>query len=176
MRLLTLTGTGGVGKTRLALQVTTEAQDGFGDGVSFISLAPISDPELLITTIVHTLGLRETGNRPLLDLLKSFLQNKHLLLLLDNFEQIIAAAPALADLLEACPQLKLLVTSREVLRVRGEHEFVVQPLPVPDLKQSARPFARAWMAYPWRLNWRRPVLSTCPRKRYWPASNTASRC
>src|SRR6266567_4364159 len=137
MRLLTLTGTGGVGKTRLALQVTTEAQDGFGDGVSFISLAPISDPELLITTIVHTLGLRETGNRPLLDLLKSFLQNKHLLLLLDNFEQIIAAAPALADLLEACPQLKLLVTSREVLRVRGEHEFVVQPLPVPDLKQSA---------------------------------------
>src|SRR6266699_3296558 len=137
VRLLTLTGTGGVGKTRLALQVATGAQDDFGDGVSFISLAPISDPELLIPTIAHAFGLRETGNRPLLDLLKSSLQNKHLLLLLDNFEQIIAAAPVLADLLEVCPQLKLLVTSREVLRLRGEREFVVQPLPVPDPKQSA---------------------------------------
>jgi predicted ATPase/DNA-binding CsgD family transcriptional regulator len=137
VRLLTLTGTGGVGKTRLAIQVATEVQEDFPDGVSFIPLAPISDPELLIPTIAHTLGLRETGNRPLLDLLKSSLQSKHLLLLQDNFEQIIAAAPVLADLLEACPQVKLLVTSREVLRVRGEHEFVVQPLPVPDLKQSA---------------------------------------
>jgi predicted ATPase/DNA-binding CsgD family transcriptional regulator len=136
VRLLTLTGTGGVGKTRLALQVATELLDDFGDGVSFISLAPISNPELLIPTIAHTLGLRETGNRPLLDLLKSSLQNKRLLLLLDNFEQIISAAPILANLLEACPQVKLLVTSREVLRVRGEHEFVVQPLPVPDLRQS----------------------------------------
>src|SRR6266568_1029388 len=137
VRLLTLTGPGGVGKTRLALQVATEVQDDFIDGVSFIALAPISDPELLIPTIAHALGLRETGNRPLLDLLKSSLQSKHLSLLLDNFEQIISAAPALADLLEACPQLKLLVTSREVLRVRGEQEYVVQPLPVPDLKQSA---------------------------------------
>src|SRR6266516_488008 len=137
VRLLTLTGTGGVGKTRLALQVATELLDDFGDGVSLISLAPISDPELVIPTIAHTLGLRETGNRHLLDLLKSFLQNKRLLLLLDNFEQIIAAAPVLAGLLEACPQLKLLVTSREVLRVRGEHEFVVQPLPVPGPQQHA---------------------------------------
>src|SRR6266699_3393050 len=137
VRLLTLTGPGGVGKTRLALQVATEVQDDFIDGVSFIALAPISDPELLIPTIAHALGLRETGNRPLLDLLKSSLQSKHLSLLLDNFEQIISAAPALADLLEACPLLKLLVTSREVLRVRGEQEHVVQPLPVPDLKQSA---------------------------------------
>src|SRR6266568_680685 len=137
VRLLTLTGPGGVGKTRLALQVATEVQDDFIDGVSFIALAPISDPELLIPTIAHALGLRETGNRPLLDLLKSSLQSKHLSLLLDHFEQIISAAPALADLLEVCPQLKLLVTSREVLRLRGEREFVVQPLPVPDLKQSA---------------------------------------
>src|SRR5437899_11845831 len=76
VRLLTLTGTGGVGKTRLALQVATELLDDFGDGVSFISLAPISDPELLIPTIAHAFGLRETGNRPLLDLLKSSLQNK----------------------------------------------------------------------------------------------------
>jgi predicted ATPase len=136
VRLLTLTGTGGGGKTRLALQVATELLDDFGDGVSFIALAPISDPELLISTVAHTLGLRETGNRPILDLLKSSLQNKHLLLLLDNFEQIIAAALVLADLLEACPQLKLLVTSREVLRVRGEQEYLVPPLPVPDLKQS----------------------------------------
>jgi predicted ATPase len=137
VRLLTLTGTGGVGKTRLALQVATDLQDDFAAGVSFIPLAPISDPELLIPTIAHALGLRETGNRPLLDLLKPSLQNKRLLLLLDNFEQIISAAPILANLLEACPQVRLLVTSREVLRVRGEHEFVVQPLSVPDLKQSA---------------------------------------
>src|SRR6266852_538712 len=133
VRLLTLTGTGGVGKTRLALQVATEVQDDFGDGVSFISLDPISDPELVIPTIAYALGLRETGNRPLLDLLKFSLQSKRLLLL-DNFEQIITAAPVLADLLEACPQLKILVTSREVLRVRGEQEYLVPPLPVPDLK------------------------------------------
>jgi len=133
VRLLTLTGTGGVGKTRLALQVATEVQDDFGDGVSFIVLAPISDPELVIPTIAYALGLRETGNRPLLDLLKFSLQSKRLLLL-DNFEQIITAAPVLADLLEACPQLKILVTSREVLRVRGEQEYLVPPLPVPDLK------------------------------------------
>ena len=136
VRLLTLTGTGGVGKTRLALQVAAEAQEDFPDGVSFISLAPIGDPQLLIPTIAHALGLRETGNRPLFDLLKSSLHSKHLLLFLDNFEQIITAAPVLSDLLESCSQLKLLVTSREVLRVRGEHEFVVQPLPVPDLKQG----------------------------------------
>jgi predicted ATPase/DNA-binding CsgD family transcriptional regulator len=136
VRLLTLTGAGGVGKTRLALQVAVEAQENFPDGVSFISLAPISDPELLIPTIAHALGLRETGNRSLFDLLKSSLHSKHLLLFLDNFEQIITAAPVLSDLLESCSQLKLLVTSREVLRVRRGHECVVQPLPVPDLKQD----------------------------------------
>ncbi len=136
VRLLTLTGTGGVGKTRLAFQVATEAQDDFGDGVSFIPLAPISDPELLISTIAHTFRLDETGAYSPLERLTIYLSSKHLLLLLDNFEQIISAAPVLADLLEACPQLKMLVTSREVLRVRGEHEFVVQPLAVPDLKQS----------------------------------------
>jgi predicted ATPase len=136
VRLLTLTGTGGVGKTRLALQVATNLLADFPDGVSLVSLAPISDPDLVISTIAQVFELKESGARPLLDLLKAFLRDKYYLLLLDNFEQIISAAPALADLLEACPRLKLLVTSREVLRLRGEHEFVVQPLPVPDLKQS----------------------------------------
>ena len=135
VRFLTLTGTGGVGKTRLALQVATGLLADFPDGVSFVSLAPISDPDLVISTIAQVLELKESGARPLLDLLTAFLRDKHLLLLLDNFEQIITAAPALADLLEACPQLNMLVTSREVLRVRGEHEYLVPPLPVPDLKQ-----------------------------------------
>jgi predicted ATPase/DNA-binding CsgD family transcriptional regulator len=137
VRLLTLTGTGGVGKTRLALQVATDLLANFADGVYFVSLAPISDPDLVISTIALALELKESGARPLLDLLTALLRDKHLLLLLDNFEQIISAAPALADLLESCPQLTLLVTSREVLRVRGEQEYLVPPLPVPDLKQSA---------------------------------------
>jgi len=135
MRLLTLTGTGGVGKTRLALQVATELLDDFADGVSFISLAPISDPDLAIPTIAQTLDVKESGARPPLDLLKAFLKDKHLLLVLDNFEQILPAAPHLTDLLTSCPELKLLVTSRAVLHVQGEHEFSVPPLALPDLTQ-----------------------------------------
>jgi predicted ATPase/DNA-binding CsgD family transcriptional regulator len=133
VRLLTLTGTGGVGKTRLALQVATGLLDDFADGVCFISLAPIGDPDLVIPTIAQALDLKESGAQPLLDLLKVYLKDKHLLLLLDNFEQILPAAPHLTDLLAFCPDLKLLVTSRAVLHVQGEHEFPVPPLAVPDL-------------------------------------------
>ncbi len=135
VRLLTLTGTAGVGKTRLALQVATDLIDDFTDGVCFVSLAPISDPDLVIPTIAHLFGLTETGNQPLLDLLQAYLQNKHLLLLLDNFEQVITAAPHIADLLEGCPDLKVLVTSREVLHLRAEHQFLVPPLTLPNLQQ-----------------------------------------
>lgn len=134
VRLFTLSGPGGVGKTRLAFQVATELRNDFADGVSFVPLAPISDPNLVVPTIAQTLRLREAVEQSLLERLKNFLHEKHLLLFLDNFEQIIRAAPILTDLLETCPLLKLLVTSREVLRVHGEQEFPVQPLALPDLK------------------------------------------
>ncbi len=133
VRLLTLTGTGGVGKTRLALQVATDLLDDFADGVCFVSLAPISDPDLVVPTIAQALGLKETGERPLLDLLKAYLEDKHLLLLLDNFEQVVMAAPRLSDLLVMCPELKLLVTSRAALHIYSEQEFAVPPLALPDL-------------------------------------------
>ena len=132
VRLVTLTGPGGVGKTSLALQVAHELGDAFLDGVFFISLAPISDPTLIIPTIAHLLGVIESPNRLLLDSLKDFLCNKQALLLLDNFEQIISAAPILTELLEACASLRMLVTSREALRVRGEQEFQLSPLGLPD--------------------------------------------
>src|SRR5216683_2583602 len=134
VRLLTFTGTGGVGKTRLALAVVTELLDDFTDGVCFVSLAPISDPTLVLPTMARALDLKEMSEQPLSDLLKAFLRDKHLLLLLDNFEQVVAAAPVLTDLLAACPELKILVTSRATLRITGEHEFSVPPLAVPDLK------------------------------------------
>jgi len=128
VRLLTFTGAGGVGKTRLALQIATEVQGGFTDGVCFVSLAPVNDTELVLPAVVQALSLQSSSNRTPLELLKSMLRAQHLLLLLDNFEQVVAAAPLLVDLLAACPHLKLLVTSREVLRVRGEREFQVPPL------------------------------------------------
>jgi predicted ATPase/DNA-binding NarL/FixJ family response regulator len=132
VRLVTITGPGGVGKTSLALQVTHELQDSFVDGVFFISLAAISDSTLIIPTIAHTLGVIESPNRLLLDSLKEFLRERQALLLLDNFEQIMSAAPLLSELLSACAGLRMLATSREALRLRGEHEFPLSPLALPD--------------------------------------------
>ncbi len=131
VRLLTLTGTGGVGKTRLALQVATEIQEDFTDGACFVSLAPLRDAMLVLPTIAHALDLHESGTRSSLEQLKAALHKQHLLLVLDNFEQVMEAAPPLVELLTACPCLKLLVTSREMLHVRGERECVVQPLALP---------------------------------------------
>jgi hypothetical protein len=133
VRLLTLTGTGGVGKTRLALHIATEVQGGFTDGARFVSLAPIHDAELVLPTVVQALGLQGSARSPL-ELLKGALREQHRLLVLDNFEQVVAAAPLLVELLAACPRLKLLVTSREVLHVRGERVFAVPPLALPDPK------------------------------------------
>jgi len=133
VRLLTLTGTGGVGKTRLALQVATELLDDFADGACFVSLAPISDPDLVLPTIAHTLGLWEVRERSPVEHLKEYLHEQQQQLLLDNFEQVIAASPLLVELLQACPRVKILVTSRAVLRVSGEHEFALPPLVLPDL-------------------------------------------
>jgi class 3 adenylate cyclase len=131
-RLLTLTGPGGTGKTRLGLQVAAEVSDHFSDGVFFVDLAPISDPALVLSAIAQTLGIREVAGQSLLERLSQELQQKQLLLLLDNFEQVVSAALVVAGLLAACPQLKLLVTSRMVLHVRAEHEFAVPPLALPD--------------------------------------------
>jgi predicted ATPase/DNA-binding CsgD family transcriptional regulator len=135
VHLLTLTGTGGIGKTRLSLQVARELLGDFADGVYFVPLAPIRDPELVMPAIAQTLGIKENSGQAPLSLLKAFLQDKHLLLLLDNFEQILLAAPRLSDLLAACLHLKILVTSRAPLHISREHEFLVPPLAVPSLKQ-----------------------------------------
>src|SRR6266516_2967793 len=130
VRLLTLTGPGGAGKTRLGLQVAAELGDRFADGVFFVNLAPVSDPALVAPTIAQTLDIREGTGQPLLKHVKQELQHKHMFLLLDNFEQVVTAGVQLVDLLAACPQLKILVTSREVLH--AEHEFPVPPLALPD--------------------------------------------
>jgi predicted ATPase/class 3 adenylate cyclase/DNA-binding CsgD family transcriptional regulator len=134
VRLLTLTGPGGSGKTRLGLQVAAELCEEFSDGVFFVNLAPLSDPELVVPTIAQTLGLKEAASQPLLDLVSAWLREKQLLLLLDNFEQVVGAASQVAALLARCPKLNMLVTSRAVLHVRGEQEFEVPPLALPDIK------------------------------------------
>ena len=131
VRFLTLSGPGGIGKTRLALQVAANCRSHFFNGVSLVSLASIYDPELVIPAIAHTFGLREAGEWPLLERLKTHLAEQHLLLLLDNFEHVLPAAPDLTALLAACPSLKVFVTSRAVLHVRGEYTFPVPPLALP---------------------------------------------
>lgn len=133
VRLLTITGSGGIGKTRLALAVANTISDAFADGVWFVDLAPLNDPALVTVAICQTLGVLETGGTPTLESLCTHLQNKHLLLILDNFEHLLAAAPSLAHLLENCPRLNILATSREPLRLRWEHVFPLQPLALPDL-------------------------------------------
>jgi predicted ATPase/DNA-binding CsgD family transcriptional regulator len=143
VRLLTVTGTGGIGKTRLALQVAADVQQAFADGCCFVELTPFTTPQHVALSIAQTLGLRESRRRQPFERLQTFLREKQLLLVLDNFEQVLPAAPLLPELLAACPQLKLLVTSRAVLRVRGEYELLVPPLPVPDLHHLPTPEAIA---------------------------------
>ncbi len=135
IRLLTIAGPGGVGKTRLALQVASMVTQHFSDGVRWISLAPLKDPLLILLAIVQELGIAEDGEEPLLARVEAFLQEKPLLLLLDNFEQVTSAALILTELLSICPGLKIVVTSREILRIRIERVFVLLPLALPDLKQ-----------------------------------------
>jgi predicted ATPase/transcriptional regulator with XRE-family HTH domain len=146
VRLMTLTGPGGVGKTRLALSLAAEVTDTFADGVCFVPLAPISDPEQVLPAIAQALGLWEAGNHPLSDHVRDFLREKHLLLLLDNFEQVAAASPQVATLALSCPHLRLLITSRAALHLSGEYEFPVPPLPTPDLTQLLEPQALAKVA------------------------------
>ena len=137
IRLVTLTGSGGVGKTRLSLalawQLLEAAPSTFTDGIWFVPLATLNDPRSLHAALIKSLNLHNSAAPTELDQLVAALRNKRALLVLDNFEQIVEAATALSELLVRCPTLKLLVTSRVVLNVRGEHEFSLAPLPVPSL-------------------------------------------
>ncbi len=135
--VLTLTGPGGIGKTRLALRAASTLGDHFAGGVYFVSLAPIRDPGLVLSAVAQVLGLHEMGGRPLLEILQAALRDRHLLLVLDNFEQVVAAAAQIGELVAACPQLKVLVTSRVTLHIYGEHEYPVPPLTLPDRKLLA---------------------------------------
>jgi predicted ATPase/DNA-binding XRE family transcriptional regulator len=136
-RLVTLRGPGGVGKTRLALHVARQVSERYEDGVALVDLAPIREPDLVINAIATALGLREAGDSFLLTGVTNYLSAKNLLLVLDNFEQVVTAAPQVVALLLACPNLQVLVTSREALHVSGEHVFEVMPLALPDPAQEA---------------------------------------
>jgi predicted ATPase/class 3 adenylate cyclase len=131
-RLLTLTGTGGTGKTRLALQVAGEVLTEYRDGAFFVDLSSVTDPALVPSVVAEALGVREPGERPILDAVREHLRDRQLLLVLDNFEQVTGAAPVVEDLLSSAPRLTLMVTSRIVLSLRGEHEYAVAPLEPPD--------------------------------------------
>ena len=135
-RLVTLTGPGGTGKTRLALESAWELVSDFRDGVFFVDLAPIVDPELVATQILGALEVDEQPGRPVMETLKRALRDRRLLLLLDNFEGVTDAGPLITELLAAAPELKALVTSRVVLHLTGEHEYPVPPLAVPDLEHD----------------------------------------
>jgi predicted ATPase/DNA-binding CsgD family transcriptional regulator len=132
VRLLTLTGPGGVGKTRLGIRVAAELAGDFPDGVCFVPLAPVGAPDLVVAAIAEALGLKEIGERPLLERLKSYLRDRTVLLLLDNFEHVVQASLLVAELLQTCPTLEVLVTSRAVLHLSGEQEYPVLPLRVPE--------------------------------------------
>ena len=134
VHLLTLTGTAGVGKTRLALQVASKLRDAFPSGISFIDLASVRDSDSFIAAIAQVLNLREEMEQPLLERVKTTLQEIHALFILDNFEQVLAASTVLAHLLANCPDLKFLVTSRSMLHIRAERLFDVQPLTLPDTR------------------------------------------
>ncbi|GAC1366452.1 MAG: hypothetical protein NVSMB44_30190 [Ktedonobacteraceae bacterium] len=136
VRLLTLTGPAGVGKTRLGLQTAADSTAMFAGGVCFISLAPLRHPDLVLPTLAQTLGLPEVRGRSILEQLQSSLYGQQMLLLFDNFEHVASAAPQLVDLLQSCPNLKALVTSRALLNVRGEHELAVPPLSLPTTQRA----------------------------------------
>ncbi|HEX9037480.1 MAG TPA: helix-turn-helix domain-containing protein [Ktedonobacterales bacterium] len=140
VRLVTATGPGGAGKTRLAIATGVELVDDFADGVWFVRLSRLTDPRLVIPTIAQTLGLQDTGGRSLAEALHSYLRERRLLLILDNFEHLAAAAAHIADLLEVSPALKVLATSRAPLRLRGEREYPVPPLAAPPAAAGSNPF------------------------------------
>src|ERR1022692_4153931 len=132
VRLVTVTGPGGMGRTRLAVQVASGLVERFPGGTHFVPLSSLSDPGLIASVIVQTLGIREAGGQSALEILRENLQGAPMLLVLDNFEHLVQAAPTVAELLAMSPNLKIMVTSRAALHVYGEHEFPVPPLALPD--------------------------------------------
>src|SRR5215216_907359 len=140
VRLLTLLGPGGVGKTRLALAIATELEQEFAAGVTFVDLAPIRDGDLVLPALARALGLPETGDRPLAEQVRETLGVRRPLVIFDNCEhQLPAVADLVGDLLGSCPVLRVLATSRTPLRLRGEHAFPVPPLALPDLLRTVVP-------------------------------------
>jgi predicted ATPase/class 3 adenylate cyclase len=131
-RLLTLTGPGGSGKSRLALRVAAELLPRYQDGACFVDLSPVTDPALVPAAVANALGVPEAAERPILDGLKDHLRHRELLQVVDNFEQVAEAGPVIEELLGAAPKLRTIVTSRVVLALRGEQEYAVPPLQVPD--------------------------------------------
>jgi predicted ATPase len=132
IRLVTLIGPGGVGKTRLALQVASDVLEAYPGGVFFIPLAAIDDADMVMSAVARTLRVKEGGSRPLLDLLRDALSMKRALFIMDNFEHVREAGPAIAALLTSCPKATMLVTSRALLRLSGEHEVSIPSLSLPD--------------------------------------------
>ena len=137
VRLLTLTGPGGVGKTRLALAAAEDLGASFPDGLAFVDLAPLRDPALALSTVAATLGLREIGGRALTDACHAFLRDRKMLLILDNFEHLLEAAPVVTDILAAGMRVKILATSRAPLHIRGEWEYPVSPLGLPSNEETS---------------------------------------
>jgi class 3 adenylate cyclase len=145
-RLLTLTGPGGSGKSRLALAVATDLLTQFRDGSCFVDLSPVTDPALVPAAVANALGVPEAAGRPILEEVKEHLRDRELLQVVDNFEQVAEASPVIEELLVAAPRLRTMVTSRVVLALRGEQEYEVPPLHVPDprrLPTTCPPWARS---------------------------------
>lgn len=139
VRLVTLTGPGGTGKTRLALQVAAHLLEELPDGAFFVALAAIRDPALVLPSVAQVLGLRQAGDRPLLETVKDFVRDKHMLFVLDNFEQVAGAASVVGELLSTCGTLSALVTSRQRLHIYGERVFPVTPLQLPQDDDASSP-------------------------------------
>ncbi|MDQ4044446.1 MAG: AAA family ATPase, partial [Chloroflexota bacterium] len=141
-RLVTLTGPGGVGKTRLALAVARRAERGFADGVAFLPLAATNDTDMIVPALAQELQVDPAGRRQPVEQLADTLVGRHLLLVLDNVEHLLSEPPAwLVVLLERCPRLKVLVTSRVALNISGEHRYLVSPLPVVAIEDGEQPAA-----------------------------------
>ena len=141
-RLITITGPAGAGKTRLALAVAAEVESSFRDGAVFVDLSVLREPDLVMLAIARALHVRESTTQPVLRALEAHLRARHLLLVLDNWEQVLPAGRNLAVLLESCPGLTVLATSREPLRLRWEERFPLAPLRVPDDRKRPRSLAR----------------------------------